>query len=105
MSTTPRPDDPRPLSDAEERRLAELGRDLVQDDPRLAELARAPARRGPLDTGLAAGAVLVILWVLLPSSWFAVVVLFGLMTWPILLAGHLSPWTPQRRDGGADGER
>lgn len=100
MPTPPRPNDPRPLSDEEERRLAELGRDLVADDPELAKLAdeRPPAGHSPLDVGLTVGAVLVILWVLLPSSWFSGVLLFALMTWPILLADHLLPWRSPRRD-------
>jgi len=92
MSTTsPRPDDPRPLDEEEQRALDRIGRDLAGGSPELHAALTAPprpARHGLLDDLLALAAALVILGLVLPSAWFAVVIIVLAMGGPVLLAAR-----------------
>jgi hypothetical protein len=91
-ATAPRPDEP--LSEPERRALEEIGRSLAEESPQLGtELSRGPVHRA-VDDGLALLAVLVILGLLLPAGWFAVVVLVVAMGGPTFIAARL-----QRRAG------
>lgn len=90
-TTAPRPDDPRPLDEREQRLLAEIDHGLAQADPALgadfgSDLDRqVPARRLAVDRAVAVLAVAVILAIVLPPGWFAVVVMFATMSAPLLL--------------------
>jgi hypothetical protein len=86
-ATAPRPEEP--LSETELRALEGIGRGLADSSPRL----EAELRRGPMwrlgDDLVAVLAVLVILGVLLPGAWFAVIVLLVAMAAPTLVALRL----------------
>jgi Flp pilus assembly protein TadB len=85
--TAPRPEEP--LNERELRELERIGEGLEAESPRLStELRRGPLHRA-FDDGLALLAVLVILGVLLPSSWFAVVMIVIAMGGPTLIAARL----------------
>ncbi len=90
-ATAPRPDDPRPLDDREQRLLAEIDDGLARAYPALGpdfgtDLDRqVPPRYRIADRAVAVLAVIVILAFVLPSGWFAVLVLFAAMTAPLLL--------------------
>ncbi|MCF7552876.1 DUF3040 domain-containing protein [Pseudonocardia sp. WMMC193] len=99
-ATAPRPEEP--LNERERRALRRIGEGLAAESPRLS----TALRRGPLhravDDGLALLAVLVIAGLLLPSSWFAVIVIALAMGGPTLIAARLqrrSPVSGDRRPG------
>lgn len=82
-ATAPLPDEPRPLTDRERRILTEIGHELAQDAPKLADALaappRPPRRRPDLEDVAVAVVCLVIAWVVMPADWFAVVVPLAVM--------------------------
>ncbi|SHJ98166.1 Protein of unknown function [Pseudonocardia thermophila] len=97
----PRPDDePRPLDEREQKLLQEIGEGLAARYPRL-ETRLIPPRSIVVDRVVAALAVLVILAVLLPFAWFAVVLLFAATALPLLLTVP-EPGPEQEQEPGDD---
>ena len=90
---TPGPDGAQPLSERELQILAKLGADLEASDPGLGtqlsrtgkEGERQPHQR-TVDRSVQTAAVLVICWLILPSSWMGVLTFLALtIGLPLLL--------------------
>lgn len=90
-SRSPEPQEPRPLSDHEQRALSDLERRLSDDDPALS-LSMRPRRSwtGGLSSrafnaAIQVAVVLVVLLVVLPSPWAATLIAVVVMVVPTAL--------------------
>lgn len=87
---TPEPQEPRPLSDHEQRALSDLEQRLAADDPALTgRLRSAGSPSSRLVNGIIQVTVVgVVLVVVLPPQWGAVIVALAFMAIPTALTLH-----------------